>query len=142
MLTVFKEKIGEVRSPEKFFDYNMSSFDFEQEENKLVVSVMESAVVEGDVLVTPLGKGNISDLRTATKLALCLVNYPGFLFDAKGLSVQELSKILLLPDGSLYLELKEPFQYLFQVKARTTSGIRLDSSTDVNIWYFTGRNKW
>lgn len=142
MLTVFKEKIGEVRSPEKFFDYNLPTFDFSKEDNKLVMRVMENAYVEGDILVTPLGEGSVTDLRTSTKLALCLVNYPGFLFEATGVSTQDLSKIMLLPDGSLYLQLTEPFQYLFQVNARTASGIRLTSSTDVNIWYFTGRNKW
>lgn len=139
MLELFKDKVGEVKDPESFFNHNLKAFDMSIEDNKLVVQVMENATVEGNVLVTPMGKGRITDLKTATKLALCLINYTGFLFSAANVSVRDLNKILLLPRGSLYIELKEPFPYLFQVHARTGSGMLLSCSTDVNIWYFTGR---
>lgn len=139
MLELFKDKVGEIKDPESFFNHNLKAFDLSSEDNKLVLRVMEGAVMDGKTLITPMGKGRATDLKTATKLALCLINYTGFLFSAANVSVRDLCKILVLPRGSLYIEMQEPFQYLFQVHARTASGVLLNSSTDVNIWYFTGR---
>ncbi|MCM1440877.1 MAG: hypothetical protein NC131_17005 [Roseburia sp.] len=140
MLEVFKEKMGNLKNPEWFFNNNVKAFDLSSEENKLVIRVMENAeVLQDKVLDTPMGKGRVKDMKTATKLALCLVNYPGLLFDSANISVRDMEKILALPRGSVYLDLKEPLPYLFKVQAKTGSGVLLNTSTDVNIWFFTGR---
>lgn len=141
MLTIFKEKIGELRNPEVFFDWNIKTFDMQSEENRLVVRVLENGeITESGVFISPFGKGKLTDIKTSTKLALCLVNYPGFLFDSRNVSTRDMTKVLVLPRGSIYIELTEPYQYLFKVNARTSSGVLMSSSTDINVWYFSGRN--
>lgn len=136
MLTVYK-KSSNCKDSERFFDYNVKSFDLGSATNELILSVMDRAqYLGGDLLETPFGKVRTKDLSSATKLALCLVNYPGFVFRSASLDKRSLERILTLPDGQLLLELQHPLTYLFKVNIKTGDGFKLHTSTDINVWYF------
>jgi hypothetical protein len=136
MLIVYKKKSAEDRYADYFFDSNIKSFNLSSEVSSMILQVMDKVIVGQGTLASPYGIITPKDLSSPCKLAMCLVNYPGFVFKSGQLRAQDMEKILKLPTGQLQLTLTEPIPYLYEVNIKTGDSYWLRTSTDINVWYF------
>lgn len=139
MLRISKTMNTKINNPETFFNEHVKRFRTKTKDMEQILWNMELTSYLGDnVIQTRYGRGLLTDLKVATKLALCLTSYPALTFSDWGCSDKDMELILNLPAGTLYLARTKPFKYYFTIKATTDAHELLMSSTDLNVYLLTG----
>lgn len=129
------EKWQPANSAESFFNTHLACFDFESNRSYTIFRMFgRNVYLGGHQVRTPYGAAHITEIPTATKLALCLVQFPSALFDGRSICAKSLEKILNLPDGNLLMGAMTSLPYYFPIQVMTDERVIFEGSTDLMIY--------
>lgn len=90
----------------------------------------------GDDVMSPFGKGKLTEISIACKLSVCLLLFPGLIFNTYGVAVKDIGKILKSQSGNLCCDIKTPVPYYQLISAVTAEGRPLRDTTELNLYLF------
>ena len=136
MLTIYKTDLEKVYNAEYVFNQRLPTI-------KRMTSVLIPTLKEfgynwdGKYVHSAFGTAQLTDIKIACKLAVCLQLFGGLLFDTYGVSESDIYKVLSVNTGRLLIKLDTPLRRFMPLQARTGSGVSINTTTELNVYLFS-----
>lgn len=135
MLTIYKTDSEKVYSAEYVFNQRLPVI------KRMTDVLMPTLKVfgydwDGKYVHSAFGAAQLTDVKIACKLAVCLQLFSGLLFDTYGVSESDIYKVLSVNTGRLLIKLDTPLRRLMPLQASTDSGVSINTTTELNVYLF------
>lgn len=136
MLTIYKTDSEKVYSAEYVFNQRLPVI---KRMNSVLMPTLKAFWLRlgmGLYVHLSFGAAQLTDIKIACKLAVCLQLFSGLLFDTYGVSESDIYKVLSVNTGRLLIKLDTPLRRLMPLQASTNSGVSMNTTTELNVYLF------